>query len=67
LFPCIDYFYVNVKTGGVYSSQNISLKWEFLCLQGSMAYVKGLEKVQIVTKEEMDTIIKGLEKVYYRG
>ncbi|CAB4025230.1 argininosuccinate lyase, partial [Paramuricea clavata] len=32
-------------------------------IEGSIAYVKGLEKVQIVTKEEMDTIIKGLEKV----
>ena len=32
-------------------------------IEGSIAYVKGLEKVQIVTKEEMNTIIKGLEKV----
>ncbi|XP_028413289.1 argininosuccinate lyase-like [Dendronephthya gigantea] len=32
-------------------------------IEGSMAYVKSLEKVHVVTKEEMDEIIKGLEKV----
>ena len=34
-----------------------------ICLQGSIAYVRGLEKVQIVTKEEMNAIIKGLTQV----
>ena len=36
-----------------------------MCLQGSIAYVKGLEKVQLVTKEEMNAIIKGLARVYF--
>ncbi|XP_064648237.1 argininosuccinate lyase-like [Lineus longissimus] len=32
-------------------------------IKGSQAYVKALEKVHIVTKEEMTTILDGLEKV----
>ena len=33
-------------------------------IQGSQAYVKALQKVDIVTEEEMNLILDGLKKVF---
>jgi argininosuccinate lyase len=38
-------------------------KYDCYGFQGSKAYVKAIEKVGIVTSEERDSILQGLEKV----
>lgn len=55
------------KTDPVMEEFNASIKFDKRMwaadIQGSVAYVKGLEKVNLVTKDEMNQIILGLEKI----